>query len=540
MTKIKVYSYLRFSDVKQASGSSIDRQVEFATRWANERGIELDTSLSMRDEGLSAYHQKHIKTGALGVFLQAVDEGKIAPGSILIVEGLDRLSRAEPILAQAQLAQIVNAGITVVTSIDGKEYNRERLKAQPMDLVYSLIVMIRAHEESDTKSKRVKASVRKLCQRWIDGTYRGVIRNGKNPAWVTWTGERFELVPERADAMRKVIRLWMDGHGFASSMLKMQQRGEDMRLVPTTPLTLYRTLRNPMLIGTRTFDIDGEIFELENYYPALIDLDTWNAIQTAIVARHRPKGKGVITSFITGMGIAVCGYCGHALMSQNLTNRPKKLDGTPQDGHRRINCSGGRHRCEVSSSCSSAPVEKALLTYCSDQFNLDRLMRGEDDADPAKEANAALAAIRQRIAGHEKKLDKLTDAMMADTSGATPLTFVRKARELEDELASMRQAESEAATSAAKATIRQPAQARAWKDLAKAALAMDDDARMKVRKMVADTFEKIVIYNTGVIPGDTRTSAIDMVLIAKGGHPRMLRINRRSGDLIDQEDFSAT
>lgn len=31
-----------------------------------------------------------------------------------------------------------------------------RIKAQPMDLVYSLLVMIRAHEESDTKSKRGK------------------------------------------------------------------------------------------------------------------------------------------------------------------------------------------------------------------------------------------------------------------------------------------------------------------------------------------------------------------------------------------------
>lgn len=91
-------------------------------------------------------------------------------GSVLIVEGLDRLSRAEPRQAQAQLAQIVNAGITVVTASDGREYNRERLKAQPMDLVYSLLVMIRAHEESDTKSKRVKAAIRRQCQGWIAGS----------------------------------------------------------------------------------------------------------------------------------------------------------------------------------------------------------------------------------------------------------------------------------------------------------------------------------------------------------------------------------
>lgn len=115
--------------------------------------MELDTSLSLLDQGLSAYHQRHVV--ALGVSLRAVEDSQVPAGSVLIVEGLDRLSRAEPPQAPAQL---VNAGITVVTVSDGREYNSERLKAQPMDLVYSLLVMVRTHEESDTKSKRVKAA----------------------------------------------------------------------------------------------------------------------------------------------------------------------------------------------------------------------------------------------------------------------------------------------------------------------------------------------------------------------------------------------
>lgn len=78
--------------------------------------MQLDAALSLRDEGPSAFHQRHIKQGALGVFLRAVEDGRIQSGSVLVVEGLDRLSRAEPIQAQAQLAQIINAGITVVTA----------------------------------------------------------------------------------------------------------------------------------------------------------------------------------------------------------------------------------------------------------------------------------------------------------------------------------------------------------------------------------------------------------------------------------------
>jgi hypothetical protein len=93
----------------------------------------------MQYAGLSAYHQRHVTRGVPGLFLQAIDDARIPAGSVLVVGGLDSLSRAEPIQAQAQLAQIINAGITVVIASDGRKYNREGLKAQPMDLVYSLL-----------------------------------------------------------------------------------------------------------------------------------------------------------------------------------------------------------------------------------------------------------------------------------------------------------------------------------------------------------------------------------------------------------------
>lgn len=51
-----VYSYLRFSDPRQSAGGSTDRQIAYAAKWAAEHNLELDTRLSLRDEGLSAYH----------------------------------------------------------------------------------------------------------------------------------------------------------------------------------------------------------------------------------------------------------------------------------------------------------------------------------------------------------------------------------------------------------------------------------------------------------------------------------------------------
>jgi len=45
----KVYSYIRFSDARQAAGASSERQAAYAAKWAADHGLQLDAELSMRD-----------------------------------------------------------------------------------------------------------------------------------------------------------------------------------------------------------------------------------------------------------------------------------------------------------------------------------------------------------------------------------------------------------------------------------------------------------------------------------------------------------
>lgn len=523
----RVYSYLRFSDPKQAAGSSVDRQTEYARRWAAERGLVLDEALSMRDEGLSAYHQRHVTQGALGVFLAAIDEGRIAPGSVLVVEGLDRLSRAEPIQAQAQLAQIINAGITVVTASDGREYNRAGLKAQPMDLVYSLLVMIRAHEESDTKSKRVRAAIRRQCEGWLAGTWRGVIRNGKDPQWVRWTGERFELVPERAEAVRTAIAMFRAGDGGVRIVRALADRGTATTTGGTSAATVYKMFRNPALAGVKAIEVDGEEYRLPGYYPALLSEAEFAELQALAGQRYRRRGRGEIPGIITGLGIAVCGYCGSAIVGQNLLGRRRKPDGAPQDGHRRLMCCGVSRGagCDVGGSVSVVPVERAILYCCSDQINLSALLSGDDAAQPLR---ARLAATRARSAELEQQIERVTAALL-ESADAAPLAFARKARELEGTLATEQAAaadiERELALLARRDT---PAIADAWAAITKGALELDETARLQARQLVADTFERITVYHRGMNPSHPR-APVDLVLVAKGGTPRLLRVDRKTG-----------
>lgn len=525
----RVYSYLRFSDPRQATGSSADRQLQYAQRWAADKGLALDESLSLRDEGLSAYHQRHVKQGALGVFLQAVEDGRIADGSVLVVEGLDRLSRAEPIQAQAQLAQIINAGITVVTASDGREYNRSGLKAQPMDLVYSLLVMIRAHEESDTKSKRVKAAIRRQCEGWVAGTYRGIIRNGKDPQWLHWDGQAFQLVPERVEGVRLVIELFRQGYGSVRIIREMTERGLAVTTKGITALQVHRLVRLPALMGIKVLELDGETYRLEGYYPPILTADEFADLSLQVEGRVRRKGKGEIPGLVTGLGITYCGYCGTAVVGQNVMHRAKS-DGSLSDGHRRLICVGYSHNsgCPIGGSCSVVPIEKALMSYCTDRMNLSSLLEGNNQS---QQLQVRLSTAKAESALIEQQLERVSEALLAAEGGAAPLIFVRKARELEDLHAAKQKEVAQAERELVAVSNRdRPGLAEAWERLASGVEMLDFDARMKVRHLVRETFERIVVYHHGMQASNREGKVIDLLLVGKGGQPRLLRIDRKTGE----------
>ncbi|MDP0977856.1 hypothetical protein, partial [Klebsiella pneumoniae] len=77
------------------------------------------------------------------------------------------------------------------------------------------------------------------------------------------------------------------------------------------------------------------------------------------------------------------------------------------------------------------PIERALMAYCSDQINLQRL---QEPAHDGQDLRAQLLEARKRVDDLERQLSRVTEALLAgDSDGATPLVFVRKARELEEQ-----------------------------------------------------------------------------------------------------------
>ena len=529
----RVYSYIRFSDARQAAGASVARQAEFAARWAADHGMVLDTSLSMRDEGLSAYHQRHVRKGALGVFLRAVEDRLVPPGSVLLVESLDRLSRAEPLTALGQLTGIIDAGVAVVTASDGRTYTRDRLKADPMQLMHSLLVMIRAHEESETKSKRVRDAIRRQCRGWQAGTYRGLIRYGQAPGWLRVEAGRWALIPERAAAVRLAVDLALSGIGLGGIAQQLHAQGLRTSDVEPTSGHLARILCAPALIGRKTLKLDGDVFELEGYYPAVIDAETFATLQTALAGRARgPVRASGVPSVLTGSGVAVCGYCGAPLKAQTMESK-RRADGTLADSHRRLQCTRNNAGacCLVPGSCSAAPVERAVIRWCSDLLNLRSLQaNGAGAAARAQHAQAV-----QRRDTLQAQLQRLADALLESTD--PPAAFLARGRELEAQLAAADAdvTQAEGALHLASRASSAGADER-WQAVAAGVDALDPTARLQARQLVVDTFARIAVHHSGIRPGEQPPGTLDVVLVAHSGVTRLLRVTR-AGDLVAVEDW---
>lgn len=173
------------------------------------------------------------------------------------------------------------------------------------------------------------------------------------------------------------------------------------------------------------------------------------------------------------------------------------------------------------------------MAYCSDIVNLQALYGADRSAGPM----AALATARRHLAEINTKLERLTDAMLASGEDEAPATFAKRARELEQEKARIEASITEAErdlTAAARTDI--TGADEAWRKLAEGVEAQDYETRLQTRQLIADTFERIVIYHRGVRPGPEGKGPMDMMLLAKGGTARLLRIGR-DGELIMAESL---
>lgn len=341
------YSYIRFSSAEQGKGASLARQWELAEAYAKEHDLALDDR-PYTDFGASGYKKENVEEGgALKAFLDAVDDGLVLPGSYLLVESLDRISRATITFAVELLLGIIRRKIIVVTLNDGTVFHPDDEKNHFGPLMMAVVTFYRANEESETKSKRLRdAWSRKRA------AFQGEASSARSkptlkitgicPAWLTLNEDQteFEFVPEKQAVVEEIIQMVMSGLGKTAIAKSLNSRG-----IPTISPPKYRRSKTYEIVGNVNPDrvwqesyitkviknraligefqphktVNGERVPegdpIKEYFPRLISDEEFALLQDVISERGRKSGGRRGRSFGNLFtGLVKCGYCGSTMV----------------------------------------------------------------------------------------------------------------------------------------------------------------------------------------------------------------------------------
>lgn len=307
------FSYIRFSSAKQELGDSLRRQLKLAEDYAKTHNLTLDTH-SFQDLGVSAFKGKNSTEGKLGTFISAVEKGLIPKGSYLLVESFDRISRDDVDTALELFLKITRLGITLVTLQDEKVYSKESLKRDPVtSLLGSIMYMLRAHEESKTKSTRVGDKWQEKRSRAAAGTKMTAV----GPSWLTLAPDRRSWIvdPAKAKVVERIFDLALTGYGSPTIARKLNAEG-----VPTMARAACWTfgvvnniLKNESVIGTYTpkkVAKERHAEQIRGYYPAIISETKFFQVREHLIGRKWVGGHNNHRVRNLFAGMSYCHKCG--------------------------------------------------------------------------------------------------------------------------------------------------------------------------------------------------------------------------------------
>jgi DNA invertase Pin-like site-specific DNA recombinase len=333
------YSYIRFSSKIQEKGDSLRRQTEAAERFCAKHGLTL-ASKNYQDLGVSAFVGENSQEGQLSAFLQAVQLGRIAKGSVLVVEELDRISRDDVMSASAVFEKILKAGIDIGVCAKDRIYTKSDFKKHALLFLEIAFGFITAHEESAKKSERLSAV-------WGErkANAAGKVVTSRVPNWLTVVGkargkepQRIEPIPHRVAVIQDIFnKAAKEGWGiyritkYLNAELKEPTWGGGQFWQDSY---VKKILNNRAVLGeyqphtrrkqagnTRT--PTGEV--VPNYFPAIIDAHTFNLAQQGLKSRKLKAGRPSKEHYNLFSHILRCGYTKTPIRYLDKTNDWKYL-----------------------------------------------------------------------------------------------------------------------------------------------------------------------------------------------------------------------
>jgi DNA invertase Pin-like site-specific DNA recombinase/uncharacterized protein YukE len=472
-------SYGRISTGKQIDGRGLGRQDDGAQRWCERNSYFLDTSFV--DPGMSGFKGKNATIGKLGRLIELAEGGKWQPGTLLIVESLDRLSRQEIDDAQNLFRRILATGLNILTLMDGQLWTLERWRSDLTARIVSLVIMSRANEESETKSRRLKDV-------WSNRRDQRAAGKGKPsnacPAWMKAVDDVFHIPAARQaviDRIKSDRCLGLGAHAIATRLnadkVPAFDGNNSKGVTGWHKSYVQKLVKNPALYGVyQPRNMTGEPVgeSIEGYYPSAMSKEDWFRIQWPANERA-PAGKAdkVLNNLFAGL--FKC-HCGGTLVRDNKGSSGAYL----------VCGNSRRGLCADKSRYAIADLENEALQALT-IFDVSGMI---DRSNPHADKIASLSA---EIAEKESIIEQMAEGF----GGNAPAAFFKRMQAMQAEVDTAKAALAEAEIAA------QIAKARENRDSYTAFVSMVDklpkmagEALFQCRQRIAQELGRMIASGT--------------------------------------------
>jgi DNA invertase Pin-like site-specific DNA recombinase len=482
-----VFSYIRLSTELQRKGDGIRRQNDFVQRYAKEHGLEIAKDAMYEDIGVSAFKSKNATEGALASFIQRCKRGEVPPGSVLLVEAFDRLSRANPLEAQKLFHQLIcDFGIRIVTLTDNREYTKDNMDLGP--LLMSLTLMSQANLESKNKSSRLLAAWESKRAR-LDRQ----ILTRTCPNWLRWSPleNRWEILAGRGELIARLFRETIEGAGCGLIAKRLNTEGIPAwgRSDGWRATYIKKILVNRAVLGElATFSKDSEgvrqpMGVQESYYPCVIDAHIFEKATQARMSRRGTGGRFANRVANLFSGRVFCKDCGGRMqLKGNGGNADRYL--VCDRGLRGLGCHG--------SGFPYKGLEQSFLRKVP-ELDLPELLAAPDVRTHLGEIKEELARTRVELASVERAMETIRRQF---SSGVPlPQFLLKTAQGIDDKRDALahRVLELQRKVALEESRIRNPADyEQEVADLIKNLASLDPSDRLEIRRRLQQSILELV------------------------------------------------
>ena len=382
------------------------------------------------DRGLSGFSGENLAAGVLGEFVRQARAGKIAKGSVLIVENPDRISRQKFATAYARFYQpVLEAGIEI-------HFVSLRCVLKPnhsfVDLSQVGVDMDRANSESAAKSERVEKA-------WAVKKHSsppGIVITGVMPAWLKGkVGEPIRVHERRAETVRLIFKMAAGGMGK-----RLITRRLNEKKIPTfgaehwAHSTVQKILFNRAVLGEyqpmkgrpgrkgNGTKINGESLKRVpdgpprlGFFPVIVSLHLWDKAHASMSARRAVNERGQVIPNSGGQrggihnlfaGLVSDGNMGFPMHWQDKGKRSRpKLATASKDVNGR-----------TPNTIVYADFEAAFLTWL-DQLDWSSVI-DTADSEEIRRYEEQIAELKAGIEADTRKIETIIDALIDLPSSA--------------------------------------------------------------------------------------------------------------------------